>query len=48
MRGVWSAGTAGNEYLYGNDGSGRCGGVGSGFCEDGKRHAEMGRILWAM
>lgn len=46
--GISGAGTVDNNYSPGDDGSGRCSGVGSGFCEDGKRHAEMGCILRAM
>ena len=48
MRRVWSAGTVGNDYFCGNDGSGRYGGAGLDFYEGANRNAEMGRLLRAM
>ena len=48
VRRVWSAGTVGNDYFCGNDGSGRYGGAGLDFYEGANRNAEMGRLLPAM
>jgi len=48
MRGVVTAGRAGNSRCCDHNGSGYFGGVGIDFYEGGKQNAEMGRILRAM